>query len=153
MLSEAEKKRLEGGPTRVRVPTGATSATGRVGAPKRHDQRADVVDADWSADYQADEAFRQVWQAVSQPKGAWPEGYKVLRGKLYHEERLCVPADRLWRLCREYHECQAHVTAERLLPGMVLRFEAAPGTDLKGQLEKESATAWYVRHARHPTGP
>ena len=80
--------------------------------------------------------FSEVWGKIIAPVGEWPEGYKSLKGKLFFQERLCVPEGLVSRLISEHHAWNAHVDNKRLAHDIRLRYELPPAYALFEELEK-----------------
>ena len=108
-----------------------------------------VLAENWAQAYATSDAFEPVWSAMNARGQVWPEGYKLLSGKVYHWERLCVPESRVWALVKEHHEWNAHVSAQRLKPDIELRFELPPGTNLADVLARVKQNC-LVCQASHP---
>jgi hypothetical protein len=95
-----------------------------------------ILDQDWSLDYETSPAFTDQWVMVAHGLGDWPEGYKVFNGKLYFQERLCVPENLVQDVLRIHHEWVAHVGNDRLLPEVCRRYHFPPDVDVKALLQK-----------------
>lgn len=95
--------------------------------------------------------FGEVWRQANQPGAIWPLGYKILRGKLFHLDRLCVPERWVWGLCREFHEWNGHLTPERLAPGMDLRFEPPAGVQFSPILQRVRENCLVCQQCQAPT--
>ena len=96
--------------------------------------QSQILSEGWVSDYEVCETFGDPWGACVGGNSDWPEGYKVLEGKLYHQERLCVPTGLIWEVLRTHHDWVAHVGNDRLLPEILRRYELPAGYDIRGLL-------------------
>lgn len=115
----------------VRDQNAYTKPTPRLSSLRRTD-----LSQPWEDDYAASLTFSEIWSKVHLPNVEWPENFQVLGGKLYHFGKLCIPESRVWGVCSEYHESEAHLASRRLKEGMELRYEFPDGVDIFEKLEK-----------------
>ena len=115
----------------VRDPAAPTPPTPRLYGARRSD-----LQQNWSEDYEASPTYKDIWRTTRDSGGEWPEGCKVLHGKLFRDERLCVPESRVWGVCAEYHEAEGHMSTARLTTGLELRFEFPPGFQVAEKLDR-----------------
>ena len=91
--------------------------------PAWDDDTAKILQEDWSADYQKCKYFSSAWDQTHANDGTWPTPeYKLLKGKLYFLERLCVPTDRIIQVIDGHHRWNAHQGEDRLLPDLFLHY-------------------------------
>ena len=78
---------------------------------------------DWSEDYVKCNYFAAAWDQTHANDGSWPTPeFKLLKGKLYFLEQLCVPTDRVIQVIDGHHRWNAHQGEDRLLPDLFLHY-------------------------------
>lgn len=147
-MSRSPPAQLVDSQTQTSSPNAATTTPSK---PQRRNRAQSILELDWAPDYASSARFQHVWHTIEHPKGGWPVGYKMLRGKLYYKERLCVPEAKVYQLCQEHHEHHGHLAAERLLPGLELRYEIAVGIDLLGMLGRVKRRCLVCQACQAPT--
>ena len=71
-----------------------------------------VIAEEWKEEYEGCPRWGPVWRQTR--SAVWPKGYRVADGKLYHENRLCVPVALAGQLIREHHSAAGHPGGARL---------------------------------------
>ena len=94
-------------------------------------------------------SFAQVWAATQDASQEWPEGYKLLKQKLYHNEKLCVPYLRAVAVLEAHHVWNAHQGSERLQRDIEMSYEFPTMVDLKRTLAniRQSCMVCQACHA------
>ena len=124
-----------------RIPPSRTSRgpASRVASDPRTTQEdrapSSILFQDWSLEYETSLAFTDDWFAVTESLFDWPQGYKVLNGKLYFHEKLCVPESLVSDVLRIHHEWVAHIGNDRLVPEVHRRYHLPPGTNVEEILQ------------------
>ena len=83
--------------------------------PPWEEPSAKVLQEKWDSEYALCTTHQKTWDQIHDPEQDWPKGYKLLHGKMYHEERLCVPTLRAKDIVKGQHEWNAHPGDERFL--------------------------------------
>jgi len=83
-----------------------------------------VWESNWGLEYSKCPTWKNFWDQV-QSHTNWPHGFKVFKGRLYYQERLCVPLGFQDHVIRENHEFLGHVGPERVWHHLVLRYQWA----------------------------
>ena len=84
---------------------------------------------DWSEDYAASEHWNKYWNAVSAPSDdEWPEGLTEDGDKLFLNDKLLVPENRVEALIDHWHNAQLmHPGRDKMQRDLGWRFEFPPG--------------------------
>jgi hypothetical protein len=87
------------------------------------------LEEDWGNFYQFCPRWKSVWVATKNPQVTWPKGVRVHGGRMYLNERLCIPfaLQNLW--IRQNHTHMGHPGAEKLWATMQNRVEWAKERD------------------------
>ena len=112
-----------------------------------------ILDADWSAHYGSCAAWQAVWEQTHDPTSDWPADYKLVRAKLYYQERLCVPEALRQRVLEEYHAVMGHLGPERLALDARRQFEFPPGTDPLVILRRVKRECMVCQASERPLAP
>ena len=92
--------------------------------PPWEEETTKIRHEDWTEAYQECPDFGEVWEDVQDPQVAeWPKGYKIYRGKLLYEEKLCVPTSKVWKTLKAHHVWNAHQGGEKLWADIKLKYE------------------------------
>ena len=94
-----------------------------------------ILDWDWSAFYEASDGYGEVWKKLHGAQDPWPEGFKIIDGKLYRHEKLCVPEDIVTEVLRAHHEWLGHIGNDRLILEVDRRYELPPGFEFRKMLQ------------------
>ena len=82
-----------------------------------------VLELNWVSEYVHSFAWGEVWKKVHDPAGEWPRGYRLHDGKLYLDEKLCIPESLSLRVVMAHHVFCAHVAGQRLILEMSRRYD------------------------------
>ena len=74
----------------------------------------DIPTGDWSEFYENCTWWSQFWEDTHTPNGNWPSGVQIHGGRMYLEDKLCVPIGLQEAWIREYHAAHGHVGPDRL---------------------------------------
>ena len=75
-----------------------------------------VLDEEWDVEYRRSPLFTNIYRRVKgETEGLWPSDIKIYKNKLYHQELLCVPKEKLPRVVQEQHVASGHVGVDRLM--------------------------------------
>ena len=87
-----------------------------------------VLMEDWSEDYAASEHLNRYWNAVSAPSDdEWPEGLTEDGDKLFLNDKLLVPENRVEALIDHWHNAQLmHPGRDKMQRDLEWRFEFPP---------------------------
>ena len=108
---------------------------------------------DWSDDYWACPIFAKCWEPTQISTEDWPEGFKVLKKKLYHLEQLCVTTNRVLSLTDAHHRWNAHQSEERLIPDLYLHYEFPNNLDIPGTVRHIKQSCLVCQACQAPTWP
>ena len=72
-------------------------------APRNDPSPERILEVDWEDAYGDSAKWTDWWETVHQPQGDWPPKVKIYRGKMYYEEKLCVPEKLANRVLKAYH--------------------------------------------------
>ena len=88
-----------------------------------------VLMEDWSEDYATSEHWNKYWNAVSAPSdNEWPEGLTEDGDKLFLNDKLLVPGNRVKALIDHWHNAQLmHLGRDKMQRDLKWRFEFPPG--------------------------
>ena len=88
-----------------------------------------VLTEDWSDDYAASEHWSKYWNAVSAPSDdEWPEGLTEDGDKLFLQDKLLVPQNRVEELIDHWHNAQLmHPGRDKMQQDLEWRFKFPPG--------------------------
>ena len=88
-----------------------------------------VLIEDWSEDYAASEHWNMYWNAVSAPSDdEWPEGLTEDGDKLFLNDKLLVPENRVEALIDHSHNAQLmHPGRDKMQRDLEWRFQFPPG--------------------------
>ena len=88
-----------------------------------------VLMEDWAEDYAASEHWNRYWNAVSAPSDdEWPEGLTEDGDKLFLNDKLLVPENRVQALIDHWHNAQLmHPGRDKMQRDLEWRFEFPPG--------------------------
>ena len=88
-----------------------------------------VLMEDWSEDYAASEHWNKYWNAVSAPlDDEWPEGLTEDGDKLFLNDKLLVPENRVEALIDHWHNAQLmYPGRDKMQRDLEWRFEVPPG--------------------------
>ena len=131
----------------------------KIQAPPTHPIRswdedgAQLLQEDWSDDYWLCSTFMDPWQSTQISEFDWPEGFKVLKKKMYHLERLCVPTDRVVNLITAHHRWNAHQGEERLVPDLFLHYEFPEDIDVPETVKEIKKSCLVCQACQAPTWP
>lgn len=81
-----------------------------------------VLDENWESAYHDSPMWGEQWDAAHAQAADWPEGVRILHGKMYIADRLCVPESVSDRLIRSLHVHVGHIGNDRMTKEMRLRF-------------------------------
>ena len=81
-----------------------------------------VWEVDWGHEYEKCPRWGPVYRAVQGATADWPKDVKVLNGKIYLKELLCIPWSLQEPIVREFHTFLGHVGFERLWKAMSLKY-------------------------------
>ena len=115
---------------------GGTRGGARLSIPRGKSAKKSLLDEDWSAYYEQCGTFADIWHRVTTSDGPWPEGYKLLAGKLYDMELLCVPQGLVERVLQEHHAWVGHVGVDRLALEVMRRYSFPIGVEHRAVLQK-----------------
>jgi len=119
--------RMSRGPTaRLVEDPGATQA---MRAPSH------IMDEDWSGDYECCPFFAEPWMLTTNGEIDWPREYQVYNGKMYYQERLCIPTGLVYEVLRIHHEWVGHVGNDRLLPEVLRRYCIPPSLRVERMIQ------------------
>ena len=62
---------------------------------------------DWGLEYPKCPVFAKMWLDSHTPDANWPKGVKIANGRMYCDEKLCVPTSLSKAWIREHHNCWA----------------------------------------------
>jgi len=105
-------------------------------APRNDPSPERILEVDWEDAYGDSAKWTDWWETVHQPQGDWPPKVKIYRGKMYYEEKLCVPEKLANRVLKAYHTQTGHVGTDRLCKEAQLRFIFPESFDLRGVAKK-----------------
>jgi hypothetical protein len=76
----------------------------------------------WGDMYSACPHWSEFWVATKSQSQEWPKGLKILNGRMFIDEKMCIPLmlQNLW--VRECHEEMGHVGPEKLWETLRLRY-------------------------------
>ena len=90
----------------------------------------------WDAEYKKCPVWKIIWKECHEPLTLWPEGYRVLKEKLYFQERLTIPSQFQEMVIQEYHQFMGHLGGEKLWKVMLLKFVFAKPVECKKYIMK-----------------
>ena len=82
-----------------------------------------ILDEDWSSFYEACPHFGHLWRHIKDETEPWPENVKIFNGKIYQNEKLCVPKGLAAQVLGAQHIFGGHMGIEKLVKSAKLRFE------------------------------
>ena len=85
------------------------------------EERQPVWDVNWGDAYMKCPKWSLVHGSLD--KGDWPKGLKVHEGRMFLNEKLCIPLPLQKRIIRDYHSFLGHPGFPRLWDAMDLRYE------------------------------
>ena len=94
-----------------------------------------ILDLSWDDHYAISNTFAKWWKDINSPHGTWPAGVQLSNGKLYLDNRLCVPETLVSHVLREYHIFQGHMGHKRMLKDLPLHFQFPTTTSLTNLLQ------------------
>ena len=74
----------------------------------------DGLGQDWRAAYERCPTWGSSWKAIQDEEDAWPQGFQLVRGKLFLDGRICIPAEFTGQVVMAQHEYGGHLGGERL---------------------------------------
>ena len=86
-----------------------------------------VMDEDWKGFYQSCDCFHELWEAVNDCQGEWPDHVQLMGDKLYRNGKLCIPMELVDRIIMEHHKASGHSGVEKMHKEMMHRYEFPPG--------------------------
>ena len=93
-----------------------------------------ILEEDSSGAYDSSDGFGEAWHDIHEGN-EWPRGYKLFRGKLYFQEKLCVPEEKIQAVLTAHHNWVGHFGVDRLFLEVDRRYQLPPGCDLKRRLQ------------------
>ena len=94
-----------------------------------------ILDEDWEGTYANSDTWSPIMEQVEQAihedtdTQGWPEGFRLVSGKLYKGGKLCVPEEHVREIIRAYHFLNGHIGVEKFLKGIKLRYELPDSTE------------------------
>ena len=73
-------------------------------------------------------SFSQIWNEIHGDPEIWPQGVKLFNGKIYREEKLCIPTGMALRIVGAQHFFWWTPGSRKI--GLRLRYEFAETTSL-----------------------
>ena len=74
----------------------------------------DVQKVDRNVEYPKCPVFAKMWLDSHTQNATWPKGVKLSQGRMYCDDKLCVPTSLTKAWVREHHTFTGHVGAKRL---------------------------------------
>ena len=109
-----------------------------------------VLDEDWTNLYENCPVYKLIWNEIHEDPDDWPPGVKLFNGKMYREEKLCIPTGLALRIVGAQHIFGGHMGVEKLVRSLRLRYEFAETTSL-WKMAKEIKTMCNTCQAcEHP---
>ncbi len=99
-----------------------TSTPGSSGVPPPATRADYLLDLDWEKSYSESSNWGPIWQATHWEDAEWPEGYQLIKNKLYWGLNLCIPEDYVMEIVRSYHFLNGHPGVEKLIKGLRNRY-------------------------------
>ena len=84
------------------------------------------------------------------PAGEWPWGYKFADGKLYLDEKLCIPESLSLRVVMVHHAFCAHVAGQRLILEMSRRYEFSERIHVGALVDKVKRNCMVCQACERP---
>ena len=109
-----------------------------------------VLDEDWSNTYENCPIFSQIWNEIHGDPEIWPQGIKLFNGKIYREEKLCIPTGLAMRIVGAQHIFGGHLGVEKLVRSLRLRYEFAETTSLWTMAKEIKAMCNTCQACEHP---
>ena len=109
-----------------------------------------VLDEDWSNVYENCPIFSQIWNEIHGDPEIWPQGIKLFNGKIYREEKLCIPTGLAMRIVGVQHIFGGHLGVEKLVRSLRLRYEFAETTSLWTMAKEIKAMCNTCQACEHP---
>ncbi len=85
-----------------------------------------IHNEDWEGAYADSDMWNPIMEQIAQSTSAetdtqgWPEGFRLISGKVYKGGKLCVPEEYIREIVRAYHFLNGHIWLEKLLKGIRL---------------------------------
>ena len=115
-----------------------------------------VQEANWVDFYLRCPVFAILWLNTHTAGAVWPKGIRVAKGRLYQNDKLCIPTGLQKPWIREYHAFSGHVGPDRLWDHLALNFEFAWGARIKefvDSVSKKCETCQANQRAYRLAGP
>ena len=78
---------------------------------------------DWTAEYESCPIWSETWKATLEPYQLnWPKGIHVTKGRMFLNDKLCIPEAIMKPWIRAHHAFMGHVGSERIWAHMETRF-------------------------------
>ena len=110
-----------------------------------------IFDLEWDAWYKKCPKWKTAFEKI-QNEEDWPEGYQYLDGKLYFENKLCIPLGMTRDVVRAHHKAVGHVGGTRLIQQMARFYQWASGERAKRyakDMQKQCVICQAMEHAHH----
>ena len=112
-----------------------------------------VLDLDWSIHYEQCQSFQQMWLDTQGTSPNWPKGVQVMGGKLFQDNKLCVPGGLVHKFLKNFHRSAGHLGVEKSLVEVYHRFHLPQGTRTRVILEEMRKHCVVCQKAAPPHFP
>ena len=109
-----------------------------------------VLDEDWSQDYEGSACWVATWRATQNPEGTWPPGIKVWQNKMYWAERLCVPEGVCAQVVTAFHQYWGHIGIDKMISEILRRCEFPTGISVGDTVKRVKATCQVCQMTEPP---
>ncbi len=85
-----------------------------------------MLDLDWENEYSESPPWGQIWLATHWEEAEWPEGYQLIKNKLFWGLNLCIPDDYVMEIVRSYLFLNGIPGVDKLIKGLRNRYNFPP---------------------------
>ena len=110
-----------------------------------------IFDLDWDAWYKKCPTWSIAYTKI-QNEEDWPFGFQFLDGKLYFENRLCIPLGMTRDVVRAHHKAVGHIGGRRLIQQMARFYQWASSERANRyakDMQKQCVLCQAMEHAHH----
>ena len=111
---------------------------------------------EWGGEYEKCPVWFRMWKDAHTPDADWPKGIKILEGRMYFGDKLCIPYSLQGAWIRDYHAFVGHVGLDRLWYQLHPRVEFADEEEAKkfvNHVMGQCETCQAMQRAHRLAGP